>query len=263
MAVDDVFMTREELENFSSGMKVYAEDAKDELLSHIGQPRRPFLPREVLIDIQSWMDGPESKFIWVEGPAFSSVGPELSLMALRLSLSAMNAGIPSISFFAKRRYNFQKPNMPARCAGIIALAYTLISQLICLVPPSFTPPRKLSKRNLEQLDGSLGSYKTALDILETLLTLAPPSLICVIDALETIDHRETCLDLTKLIDILRCHEKTKTIKILFSTSGNCRALMNTTDMRERVSAQRIALARGASPLPGAADVGELNIRARR
>ncbi|KAI1337702.1 hypothetical protein F5Y15DRAFT_151514 [Xylariaceae sp. FL0016] len=254
-------MSREGLQGFAGAINQYADDAKAELLPRIYREGKPVLPRNVFMGIQSWIDEPSSKFIWIEGPAFSSVGSQLSMMVLRLSLEAMNAGIPSISFFAKRRYETRQPNTRQREAGLVALAYTLIDQLIQLTPIEFEPPPSLSEEKFQRLDGTIESYSGALDIIAALLALAPPSVICVIDALENIDHRDTVTALTELIEILREAGKTKTIKVLVSTSGNCRALLKTTRVRERLSAERMAIARGSSPLPGAIDIGDLCIKA--
>ncbi|KAI0017746.1 hypothetical protein F4780DRAFT_782018 [Xylariomycetidae sp. FL0641] len=252
--------TRDGLEAVWAGGSRYGEDAKDELLPYLSQTGRPLLPGDVLIGIQSWLGAAESKFVWIEGPAFSSVSSELSPMMLRLALGIMDGGIPTISFFAKRRYSFQPPTDGSQQAGMIAMTYTLIDQLIRLTPASFSAVPELSEKQLKRLDGSFASYSVALDTIAALLGLIPTSMVCIIDALDTMDSRDTASELVKLINILREHGKRSRLKVLFSTSGNCRALNETISVREQLSAERMAIASRGSPLPGGADISAVRIQ---
>ncbi|KAI0006516.1 hypothetical protein F4779DRAFT_620531 [Xylariaceae sp. FL0662B] len=255
----DIKQTRAQLEVYSQGIDGLAEDAKDELLGEASIAARPDLPEEIIIEVKRWIEAPRTGFLWVEGSGYDHCDSPLTFMALQIYMSAINARIPVISFFSKPQYRFSGQYMSKEEAGLVALLYSLIRQLVNLTPSSFEASSSLSRTNFERLDGSHGSIATALDIIRALLDLAPSSLVCVIDGMETMESEKTIRDLAKLVDILRDQGARRTLKVLFTTSGSCIMLQKKTDyLRERVDASRLAQSRSGSLLAGgmyANDVG--------
>ncbi|CAJ2499894.1 Uu.00g027470.m01.CDS01 [Anthostomella pinea] len=170
-----------QLNEYSRVVKPYAQDAKSDLLAEVDVTSRPNISEEVGIEVQSWLREPGTSFLWVEGSGDEYYDSPLAALALHICASAMGARIPAISFFSKARYD----SPPS------------------LLPATFKASATLDHHSFEQLDGSMQSVPTALEIIEALLELAPPSLMSVINGLEIMESRETIRSMGKLMEIFR------------------------------------------------------------
>lgn len=260
MEDSDNHTSKGELERSLQLIAPCAENGKDRIALRSAWNTRPVIPREVIDDIQRWIESPESRLLWVEGPAFVEFEDVLSGIGLRICAAAEDVGIPFVSFFAKMKYTFRPQNMPMHEAGLISMLYSLISQLVGVIPPSFSPTKPLTENEFRKLDGTTNSIPIALGILKALVSVATPGLIFVLSRFNLVDSRQNLGPLTDMIKILRDQPVGKTLKVLFVTQGNCRSLSETTSMNQRSDATRMVLVRGSSPLPGGSSAQEINIR---
>lgn len=221
----------------------------------------PLIPGETIEDIQQCIGSKESSLLWVEGPAYGTFDEALHSLGLRICSGAEELNIPCVCFFARNRYSFQTEHtsMDLKEAGLVAILYSLITQLVQNVPPNFKPNRSLTENEFRKLDGTSYSASAALNIVEALLSVVMPGLIFVVSGFELIDSREHYDPLFAMIRLLKEQPEDKRIKVIILTQGNCRSLMGATDVKERSDASRMAQARGSSMLIGGIAVGEMDL----
>ena len=167
----------------------------------------------------------------------------MSLTALRIYEITMQAEIPCVSFFCKRKYRFKLANSTTSGTTLLALLYTVIDQLINLLPPTFESTYKLDLDSLgTEGKETSASASSALEVIEQLLSLAPPTVTFIIDGIELINKATEIPHLTRLIELLKGAggDDDKTFKVLLTTNGNSRALVKATHWKERVDARNEA-----------------------
>lgn len=221
----------------------------------------PLIPGETIEDIQQCIGSKESSLLWVEGPAYGTFDEALHSLGLRICSGAEELNLPCVCFFARNRYSFQTehPSMDLKEAGLVAILYSLITQLVHIVPPNLKPNRSLTENEFRKLDGTSYSSTAALIIVEALLSVVMPGLIFVVSGFELIDSRENYDPLFAMIRLLKEQPADKRIKVIILTQGNCRSLMGATDVKERSDASRMAQARGSSMLIGGIAAGEMDL----
>jgi hypothetical protein len=214
------------------------------------------MPQDVLSDVQRWLKLNVSSLLWVEGPIFPS---DLSPVALRVSMVTSDTGIPCVSFFDKRRYFFAKLKKYKE-AGLISLLYSLIIQLVNLLPPQFETDLDFDEKRFSELDGTLSSVEQALGIIQELLSLAPASIVCIVDGIQAFECRETRKHMQRLVDILRDRGSETVVKALFTTDGMSHALAAKLNGRgERVIVSEMIPGR---PSRGGSTLNDLASRSR-
>ncbi|KAI0119463.1 hypothetical protein F4814DRAFT_447278 [Daldinia grandis] len=184
-------------------------------LSNEGDPKAP-LPDGVVTELQKWLGEEKSRMIWIQGLPNSICGSNLSLAAVRIASMFQEDNMPCISFFVKPVSN-SAPSDPQHQAAVIALLYSIIAQLIYLLPIEFEDTDKLDEDKFLQLDGSFGSASVALQIIQALLKHAPRALVWVLDGFQRAENQETTPHLEALLDVLRAQESMRTSRVCFTT----------------------------------------------
>ncbi|EGO55982.1 hypothetical protein NEUTE1DRAFT_86754 [Neurospora tetrasperma FGSC 2508] len=272
-----------DLERYASAfLSRYLEDGRSDVSRNPSDAFSTLLPSEVVTELQKWITAPKSNTVWVVGRPVSPFGSGLSVAALRICEIAKEIHIPCISFICKQRYSFASSfsairkngstgGLDPKEAGLIALLYSVIAQLIYLLPDEpFPSSAVLEKDNFERLDGAMSSASTALEIIRELAIHAPPSLIWVLDNVQNTESTATYTHLKAFVEFLReqesksnsAHEEGKKpfSKVCFTTDGNC-VLLSRLSQKDRgirqIDASRMAQRRPGRVLPGGADVGQL------
>lgn len=177
-------MTRSALETTSndtpddsqSTSTMYIDDGRSWVIN--GQRGMPSThPNNVIIEMQRWIVSRESKWIWIQGVDTSSYISKLSSAALRICELSTETGLPCIAFFGQPRYSTTCEKLTNKQKGLIALLYSVISQLTCLVSITFEVTPGLDEKHYSLLDGGMQGVPAALDLIRALLTKAPRSLI--------------------------------------------------------------------------------------
>ncbi|KAI2464414.1 hypothetical protein F4781DRAFT_72887 [Annulohypoxylon bovei var. microspora] len=258
-----VIITREDLEWLQQSLDPFVEDGKRGISSDSMLTDIPLIPNEVAVDIQSWAQSEDSNLLWVEGPAYGVFDEALPSIACQIQAISEDLGIPCISVFAKTKYTFESNAISIKDAGIISMLYSLIVQLINIIPTTFEAVEGLVGDKLQRLDGTVQSIPTAIGTLKALLSVIEPGLVCVICGFELVDCREHLSALEEFIQILREQPVERRLKALFLSQGNCRALSNMTNLKERSDATRMVQGRGRSPLAGAVAAKDISARVRK
>ena len=207
-----------------------------------------FFDWQVVAALQDWTASKSSEIINVVGP---SQIEELSSTARIASYCidlAVESRIPVISFFCELPRGMSSPDsMAPEMAALISLTYALIRQLIELFPiTTIQIPASLNRQSFKRLNGRSESLDEALEVLGQLIDHSPPVLLCIIDGLEKLDDQETRRHLTMLLETLRGQRKTRSadiaksdrvLKILFTTAGRSRCLLNGLTRNELVFAE--------------------------
>lgn len=183
-------MHRSDLERYAPAfLSRYIEDGRSDVSRNPSDAFSTLLSSEVVAELQKWITAPKSNTVWVVGHLVSPFGSGLSVAALRVCEIAKEIRIPCISFICKQRFSFASSfstirkngstgKLDPKEAGLIALLYSVIAQLIHLLPDEpFSSSTVLEKGSFERLDGTMASASTALEIIRELAIHAPPSLI--------------------------------------------------------------------------------------
>ena len=208
-----------------------------------------FFDWQVVAALQEWTASDSSQIINVVGPSQVEEASSTAPIASHCIDLAIESRIPVISFFCElpRRGTSLPNTMTPEMAALISLTYGLIRQLIELFPSAMVKiPTSLNRQSFERLNGSSESLDEALEILGQLIDHSPSVLLCIIDGFEKLDDRETRRHLTLLLEILRGQRKTRSadtanpdrvLKILFTTAGRSRCLLNSLERNELVFAE--------------------------
>ncbi|KAI1408084.1 hypothetical protein F5Y13DRAFT_114612 [Hypoxylon sp. FL1857] len=253
-------MEREDLEQLKRVLARFAEDGKGDSSGGSMGADLPLIPNEVAVDLQRWAQSRGSSLLWVEGPAYGPFDETLPSIGTRIWAISEELDLPCIGFFAKTKYAFESQTTSMKDAGIIAMLYSLNMQLADIVPATFEPVEALADLNLQRLDGTTRSIRTALGVLRALLSIIDPGIVCVICGFELVDCREHLSALVETIQLLGGQPAERRLKVLFLSSGNCRALSNATRLEQRSDATRMVLSRGRSPLAGGVAANDIRFR---
>ncbi|KAJ4247112.1 hypothetical protein NW762_013250 [Fusarium torreyae] len=247
--------SRYDIERFSAHLVDYRENSVQAPSPLRGDPVS-LLPHEVILKIQQWINAPESKTIWVQGPPSMPHNSIVSRAAAKVYDLSFQTRLPCVVFFCQPRYTFARDKgLTQKEAGLIALLYTVIRQLVCLLPTGFPATEGLGEKNFHLLNGSMKSVSEALNLIRALLTHAPSTLIWVVDGLQLVEDKTTIPFLREFVDILKAQQTAGVHKVFFTTQGNSSVLARGVDFRERVDASRTAPP--GAVLRGGSDIRQL------
>ncbi|PYH77932.1 phytanoyl-CoA dioxygenase family protein [Aspergillus uvarum CBS 121591] len=230
--------TRAELQLASSHLENFfdADDQTPEL-----DPDVEVIAEEnVMTSLQQWATDAYSQVLAVGGsPTTAFPSPVLLISTCYASL-ARKARLPVISHFCTRSTNGTDELTYEQ--QLVALAYSLIRQLIEYLPPVIISHSgcNLSAERFKPLNGTLTSWKEVLSLIDILLYYAPPLMVCVIHGLDTIQDASTDEHIRSLVRILLTHTRHQTatmeggleaqsvlLKILFTVAGRPSSLVET------------------------------------
>lgn len=196
--------------------------------------------------ITDWTAAAESSTLWICGPLSTKIS-DISLAAGYMVLLAERAYIPMIAY----RCRLEDPGLsqpgsdgiPVRYRSmamdrLVALLYSLIIQLVWLLPDTIETSSDLGIDRFTSLDGSTPSLLDTLNLFEELLALAPSTLVVIIDGFQLVDNDDDHLYgtggyLEIFLEILRTASEVpgRTVKTLFASDGNCLILSDDENIR--------------------------------
>lgn len=254
--------TRHRIKELARGFEMFAEDGRGSAADRLRGQHMRGIPQEVILELQKWIYADVSTTRWVEGAPLT-FGSELSLAAIRLCDLSVEENLPCLSVFVKPHYDFSSrvmPKLAQREAATVAILYSLILQLLRLTPPDFEQPADLNLEKFNLLDGSLTSAPVALALIEPLLALAPPAIICIIDGFELAETSTTRPHLSSLMTILLAQQTKRIFKLCVISQGNSSVLAKSIGIRDRVDASRMAQGGSRAMTRGASSADDLRSR---
>lgn len=216
---------RDDLQMWSGGLETHTTS-----MMHFLEPQDIRVDRNVAIALEDWIRGTTSKSLWVRDSESSSP------LAAAVTMKALEVGMPLLCFFCdctdptqdpeKEIYLSSKDRDIINESVVINLAYSLIRQIINLLPNRFETKLKFSKSGFAKLDGTLDTWKDAMRILDKLMKLAPQGMLAVIDGLEQLDLTDYHDCVEEILGVLLKYvtQDRRTFKILLTTVGSCRMI---------------------------------------
>ncbi|PYI05229.1 hypothetical protein BO78DRAFT_152337 [Aspergillus sclerotiicarbonarius CBS 121057] len=237
--------TRMELQQASRHLEDFfdSDDQSPDL-----DPDVPVIAEEnVMTSLNQWATDAHSQVLAVGGPPSTVYPSPVLLVSTCYANFARKARLPVISHFCNRstdggtELTFEQ--------HLIALAYSLIRQLIEYLPPVVESHAgcNLSAERFKPLNGTLTSWKEVLSLIDILLHFAPPLLVCVIHGLDIIQDASTDQQIRSLVRILLMHTRHQTVltpsggqsqsvllKMLFTVTGRPSSLVETLSENELI-----------------------------
>ncbi|KAL3490528.1 hypothetical protein BJX62DRAFT_137745 [Aspergillus germanicus] len=227
--------TRVELQVASARLQDFF-DSDDQLLDHQSDARVT-LENGAIEALQQWATDAYSQILAIGGSSNSNISNPAHISACYANL-ALDAKLPVITHFCSRPQT-AKNGLTLFQQGLIALAYSLIRQLIEHLPPvaNGTSDRTIKSEQFAVLDGTFASWKEVLLLIDTLLSFAPPLLICIVDGLDKLQHPSTDGYIRSLVRLFVSHTRKPPdseagrqdvlLKALFTVSGTPDSLVET------------------------------------
>ena len=183
--------------------------------------------------LQEWLSASESRILWIYGSTNTSKPSDLSITSAFVVSTITHAKLPLIA----HQCQSSEPEMGA----LISLVYSVIIQLIWLLPENFSTDKDFGSDLFNSLDRSREKLPRALCLMEDLFTLAPRLLIVVIDGIQlcedglALDNEQgTGMYLNYFREILKNGGNGRVLKTLFTTDGVCDNLWRKLSPQEQV-----------------------------
>lgn len=172
-------------------------------------------------------------------PAAPVVPTPVALISACCACFAHQARLPVISHYCSLPSR-SRDNMTPFEQGLIALAYSLVRQLIDCLPPVVNSDVAchLGSERFRFLDGTLNCWKEVLSLIDRLIYHAPPLLLCVIDGIDLLQDASTDAYIRSLVRVLLTHTRHETVpmadgshrqrvlfKVLFTVTGRPSSLV--------------------------------------
>jgi len=189
--------------------------------------------------LQDWMSATESRRLWLCGPVRTEEFGEVSMAAAYMVLLSERIKV-SVIAYRFRDDEFGLPEDQSAKIGmqwrrstemdrLTMMLYSMIRQLVWLLPEEIESKSEFTFDRFDHLDGSTASLLDALNLFQELLALMPQLLVCVLDGFELVDNDVdpdgTAIYLALFLEILREAEQQRVLKVLLSSAGPCRTLM--------------------------------------
>ena len=188
--------------------------------------------RDVVDQLQAWGASTTSQSLWVRGAFETRYPSSTTAIAVKVVTSAQSLGVPIICYLFSTPRACSRDDVLAE-ETVVDFLYSLIRQIIYLLPPEFESSANLSKNRFDKLDGEMDSFDIALDLLERLIDLAPKTLLLVVDGLEQLDESAIEEDVDDVLRIIlesvtssASAREQRLLKTLFTTAGQCNTLEN-------------------------------------
>ncbi|RDW84885.1 hypothetical protein BP6252_02475 [Coleophoma cylindrospora] len=218
---------KEDFQNDSKTLEDYITPPLDPM--DIVSETQIFAEHRIVEAVQTFCRATTSQMLWIIGTKSRRYPSPISSIAASIINALDEASVPTLNVFL---------DYPVTDSGaIINLQYSLIRQMINLLPTQITTNVDMSPRVFSLLDGTLESWETGMLLIEALFEYMPPLLFLVLDGLDHLDFLSPGeQNLDSLIKLLRKQvlltidegnaksTHTRTFKVLFTTAGNCATL---------------------------------------
>lgn len=219
---DEIALNSRHLEDFFSRDRIRLE-ADD-------SAPMPFDP-DVISRITDWSKGQDAPMLRIDGPVVDCEEERnpLTMLATQLIDLTAKGRLHVISYFCELSRPVKAAEREMRAT--VALVYSLVRQLIELLPPEFEASVDFSEARFRQLDGSIESCDEAIRVFQDLLDVVPAATVyCIIDGLQLMDDRRVEGPLRAFLQGLRGGNGK--LRVLFTTSGRSACLSKELEVEE-------------------------------
>lgn len=189
--------------------------------------------------VEKWLSEDGSRWLWMRGAASQEGLSQVSVTAYYVTIISNQSRIPLISYRLRaddysiaENAEISGSQRPLAMDRFVLMIYSILRQLVWLLPDEIPVEVGVSEERFYQLDGSTESLLGGFNLLEILLSMVPDIVIFVLDGFQYIDNDNEIgccrtygyLDL--FLSILRKAGKKRSLKVLITSDGLCRALMD-------------------------------------
>ncbi|KAM0794315.1 hypothetical protein BDR22DRAFT_710376 [Usnea florida] len=200
--------------------------------------------------ILQWNAASASSALWIQGPFQVPQPSRYTQLSAYVIMTAQRANIPVIYYFCDST------------TSMVDLIYTLIGQLVGLLPGDFYSSLDFSEARFDTLDGRSGSIEQATTLFKDLISEGPCMLFVVVDGIQMLDTGSDRVQIRELVNVLhyagteKNEKPTHLVKTLLTTDGSTDALIHLPDA-ERIACTDSFGEEGAEPDIDAIEVGFL------
>ena len=203
-----------------------------------------FVEAAVGAALRDWRLDSSLHFLCVSRPWQTTAPSPAYQLAAAICSFAIQAEVPIIHFSCTTSIEENGQDVENESKVLVHLVYSLIAQLIEILPEGFQSEEKIP---IVHLDGTTKTFASGLHTLKVLLGASPSPLFCVIDNLQYLEDPATENEhLIRFLNILRAHREscttaslTRSFKVLFTTSGRSTALVEVLEPHEMVLADNL------------------------
>ncbi|KAK2025668.1 hypothetical protein LX32DRAFT_50475 [Colletotrichum zoysiae] len=174
---------------------------------------------EVLRNISEWAKAPALNLLWLDSEPMQcdDFDNPITMVAAKVISLAEQSRTPVMSHFCelRRGQELRLGNGSKEEQSLVGLVYSLIRQLVELLPPVFEASSNFSAEKFDSLDGTIQCLHAALSTLTDLAGLMPGPVFCIIDGFHWLNDRSTDNCLSEFVRVLRGGP----LKVLLSTTG--------------------------------------------
>ncbi|KAE8374566.1 hypothetical protein BDV26DRAFT_36633 [Aspergillus bertholletiae] len=231
--------TRVELQLASKHLQEFFRD--DDQVADLNSDVDVIAEDSVVESLQQWATNVHSQVLAIGGSPSTAFPSPVALVSACYATFAQKAKLPVISHFCSLPTE-ERSGMTLFEQGLISLAYSLIRQLIDYLPPVLEGHAacNLNTERFSSLNGSMTSWKEVLSLIDMLLYLAPPVLVCIIDGLDVLEDSSTDGQIRSLVRTILTHTRHQAtssaggsqnqdvlLKVLFTVAGRPNTLVET------------------------------------
>lgn len=175
---------------------------------------------EIFMRIQQWNAAKEPQILWIQGPFQAPTPSRYTNLSMYVLATAQRASIPAISYFCDTD------------TDMVKMVYSLILQLIELIPDDFHSDLDFTSARFDILDGTNESIFEAINLLEDLFSVGPYLVFVIVDGLQRLDTATNAESMDKLVKALSSAGRdtgqgsSRMAKILLTTDGMVEALLS-------------------------------------
>jgi hypothetical protein len=238
---DSLESTRDAMLMRSAGMEDYFDRAKT-LVPPTSANGGVFANSSIAGRIKSWVMTTESQILYTAGADAFGEDRQTSNVAGYYAHAAREAGIPVCSYSCSLEGVDPPADRTRETMELVSLVYSLIRQLVELLPSAAPINTAWYDAQWKELDGTLDTFPQALQILEALLhSTGHAIIVIIIDGIDLLDdrrYRSSERWLKCLVELLSCQSSTQpglVLKIWFVSGGSSAVLF------EALSVDQIAI----------------------
>ena len=157
--------------------------------------------RNVVLELQDWGASTTSQILWVKGNFESRLVSSTTAIAVKVVTSAQTLQLPVVTYLCAPSSSCTEDDDLAEDIAIDFL-YSLIRQLIYLLPSELQSPENMTEKRFSKFKGNMESFGLGLKVLEALIECAPKTLLIVIDGLEQLDDSVVAAEVGDVLEIL-------------------------------------------------------------
>ncbi|KAH8894174.1 hypothetical protein GQ53DRAFT_839826 [Thozetella sp. PMI_491] len=221
-------------------------------------PQRPLLvDANFVASLKRFTLTMESQILYAHGEYQEEDDDMLRHSAAQYVVLCRSSKVPVVAHFCSLSHDEPPPNRTRETMELAALLYSMIRQVIDILPVELPAGAPFGKTRFQEVDGTLRTWDQALKLFADVVRhVQLPVLVFVIDRVNVLEVGSSGANVSRklgaLVDCLRALRETvaergQIIKVLFTTAGLSPSLVERIDIRDTVNCETSSASRGRRP----------------